>query len=92
VKAKKIPKVRGPKAIEEALKAQIISQTEYDLISEAERLRLDAVQVDEFMEAEYLPGVYESGKPAVQPMETGKWAPAKGGGENTMKSGAFKTH
>lgn len=77
IKEKRMPKRKGPKAIEEALKANIITREEYDLISEAERLRLDAIQVDEFFESEYLPSTHVSSQPAVRPFETGKWAAGK---------------
>ncbi len=91
IRAKKMPKVKGPKAIEEALKHNVISRAEYDLISESEKFRLDAIQVDDFTEAEYLPGTYQSTKPAVQPFETGKWAKGKTP-EPTMRDGSFKAH
>lgn len=41
---------------EDALKASVITQAEYDLIKRAEALRYDAIQVDEYTEEEYLPG------------------------------------
>lgn len=90
VKAKRIPKVKGPRAIEEALKAQVITQGEYDLITEAERLRLDAIQVDEFTEAEFVPASYKHDKAVVRPFETGKWA-APHGSDSSKKSGTDKT-
>jgi acyl-CoA dehydrogenase len=91
IKAKRMPKRKGIRAIEEAHKANIITREEYDLISEAERLRLDAIQVDEFFEHEYVPGDYDGGKPMVPPFETGKWATGKTT-EATPMAGRFKAH
>jgi acyl-CoA dehydrogenase len=54
VKSKKIPKVKGPKLIEEALKAGIITEVEAANLKKAEELRLDAIQVDDFSQEEYL--------------------------------------
>lgn len=74
VKQKRMAKLKGAKAIEEALKLNIISKEEHAVISEAEVLRNDAIQVDEFFEQEYVPGQYQTKKPTVRPFETGKWS------------------
>ncbi|MGE0762146.1 MAG: acyl-CoA dehydrogenase [Bdellovibrionales bacterium] len=78
IKAKRMPKKKGPAAIEEALKANVITRDEYTMISEAEKMRFEAIQVDEFSETEYVPGTYQPKHQPVKPFETGKWA--KGGG------------
>ncbi len=54
VKSKKIPKVKGPKLIEEALKAGIISEVEAANLKKAEELRYEAITVDSFTQEEYL--------------------------------------
>ncbi len=74
IKAKKMPKVKGPKAIEEALKANVINNQEFASLSETEKLRLDAIEVDEFYEREYVPGQYQANRSAVKPFETGAWS------------------
>lgn len=53
VRQKKIPKVKGPAMYQEALKAGIINQTEFDMLAHSEKLRWDAIQVDEFTLEEY---------------------------------------
>lgn len=54
VRAKTLPKVKGPKLYNSALEAGVISQDEYAQIAKAEELRLDAIQVDDFRLDEYL--------------------------------------
>jgi len=54
LKSKKIPKVKGPKLVEEALKAGVISEMEAANLKKAEELRLDAITVDDFSQAEYV--------------------------------------
>jgi acyl-CoA dehydrogenase len=53
VKAKKLPKIKGPKLIEEALAKGVITQVERADLLKAEELRNDAIQVDDFSEQEY---------------------------------------
>lgn len=84
IKSKAMPKKKGNAAIEEALKMNVITKAEYDLLSDAERLRLDAIQVDEFFERDYVPGSYQSHKPGVKPFETGNWATNKVSGTGTL--------
>ncbi len=55
VKAKTLKK-KSKTLYEDALKASIISQDEFDLIKRAEALRYDAIQVDDFTEEEYVAG------------------------------------
>ena len=55
VKAKTLKK-KSPTLLQDALNAGVITQAEYKLIAEAEMLRLDAIQVDDFDEEEYLSG------------------------------------
>lgn len=54
-KAKKLNK-KSKTLLADALKAGVITSDEHALISEAERLRTDAIQVDDFSEEEYLSG------------------------------------
>lgn len=54
LKEKKIPKVKGPKLVEEALKAGVISEVEAANLKKAEELRFDAITVDSFTQEEYL--------------------------------------
>lgn len=54
IKAKQIPKIKGERAYDEALKAQIITQQEYDQVKEAAKLRWDSIQVDDFSQEEYV--------------------------------------
>ncbi len=44
---------RGLASWEESLKAQVISNDEFKLLSEADKVRYDAILVDDFSEAEY---------------------------------------
>ncbi|MCB0367693.1 MAG: acyl-CoA dehydrogenase [Bdellovibrionaceae bacterium] len=54
VKAKKLPRKKPMSfLVEEARKQGIIDQAEYQLIKEAERLRLDYIQVDDFSDEEF---------------------------------------
>lgn len=53
VKSGKMQKIKGPKAYSAALDAGIITKSEFEAITQAEILRLDAVQVDDFSQAEY---------------------------------------
>ncbi len=54
LKEKKLPKVKGMKLVEEALKASVITQEEAVNLKKAEELRLDAIAVDDFSQEEYL--------------------------------------
>ncbi|MFO1518822.1 MAG: acyl-CoA dehydrogenase [bacterium] len=54
VKSRKLPKMKGAKLVEEALKTGIISEVEAANLKKAEELRLDAIQVDDFSQEEYL--------------------------------------
>jgi acyl-CoA dehydrogenase len=53
--AKKLNK-KSKTLLADALKANIITQDEFNLIAEAERLRFDAIQVDDYSEEEYVTG------------------------------------
>jgi acyl-CoA dehydrogenase len=53
VKARKIPKIKGPKLYEEALSKGVISKEEFDLLAKSEEMRWDAIQVDEFTLEQY---------------------------------------
>jgi acyl-CoA dehydrogenase len=55
-KAKKLKK-KSPTLLADALQAGIITQSEHALIAEAERLRLDAIQVDDYSQEEYVTGI-----------------------------------
>jgi acyl-CoA dehydrogenase len=69
LKEKKIPKVKGPKLIEEALKAGIITMVESENLKKAETMRLDAITVDDFSQEEYLghsAGIIETVKHALK--------------------------
>lgn len=54
VRSKQLPKVKGAALYEEALKKNVITQPEYAMLAEAEKLRWDAIQVDEFTLEDYL--------------------------------------
>lgn len=53
VQARKLSK-KSKTLLDDALKANIITSQEHVLLTEAERLRLDAIQVDDFSQDEYL--------------------------------------
>ena len=55
VRAKTLKK-KSPTLLQDALAAGIITPVEHKLIAEAEALRLDAIQVDDFDQEEYLAG------------------------------------
>jgi acyl-CoA dehydrogenase len=54
VRAKQLPKIKGAALFQEALKKGVISQPEFDRLAEAEKLRWETIQVDEFTLEEYL--------------------------------------
>ena len=54
IKAKKMAKVKGPRAIEVAENEGVITAQEAKTMREAEELRWDAIQVDHFSQEEYL--------------------------------------
>lgn len=54
IKEKRLPKIKGPKIIQEALKLNIITEVEAANLKKAEELRLDAIKVDDFSQEEYL--------------------------------------
>lgn len=55
VKNKQLPRKKGMVALlDEALAKGVIDQRESELVREAERLRLDYIQVDDFSEGEYV--------------------------------------
>lgn len=54
VKSKQIKREKGPGQLKIALDAKVINQEEYDTLVKAEKMRLDAVQVDDFSQEEYL--------------------------------------
>lgn len=53
---KKVLNKKSKTLLEDAVKANVITQAEFNSIAEAERLRLDAVQVDDFSQDEYVAG------------------------------------
>jgi acyl-CoA dehydrogenase len=53
VRAKLLPKMKGAALYEEALKKNVITQVEFNVLAESEKLRWDAIQVDEFTLEEY---------------------------------------
>jgi acyl-CoA dehydrogenase len=53
VRAKQLPKMKGAALYQEALAKGVITQSEFDRLAEAEKLRWDAIQVDEFTLEEY---------------------------------------
>jgi acyl-CoA dehydrogenase len=56
VKTKQLPKLKGAKLVEEALKAGVISEVEAANLKRAEELRLDTITVDDFSPEEYHSG------------------------------------
>ena len=54
VKAKLIPKLRGAEAAKAALDKNIITQDEFNELANADQLRWEAIQVDDFTEDEYV--------------------------------------
>lgn len=54
VRDKKIPKIKSDKVYDEALKAGVLTQSEFDQIKKAAELRWDAIQVDDFTQQEYV--------------------------------------
>lgn len=53
IKSGSIPKKKGKPAWDDALAKKIISDEEYRLLSEADKVRFDAILVDDFNEEEY---------------------------------------
>lgn len=69
IKTKQLPKKPVAMVLDEALGKGIVNKEEFSVMSEAERLRYDAIQVDDFSEEEYLPGG-RKGAPASQGSQT----------------------
>lgn len=59
VRAKTLKK-RSPTLLQDALQAGVISATEHKLLAEAEALRWDAIQVDDFDQEEYVSGLIKN--------------------------------
>jgi acyl-CoA dehydrogenase len=53
VRAKQLPKIKGVKLYEEALAKNVITQAEFEMLAQSEKLRWNAIQVDEFTLEEY---------------------------------------
>lgn len=53
IKSGSIPKKKGPASWDDALAKKIISEEEYKLLSEADKVRYDAILVDDYSEQEY---------------------------------------
>lgn len=53
VKAKVIKKAKGAALTKSALEANVITQAEFELLTQADKMRLDAIQVDDFSQEEY---------------------------------------
>lgn len=53
IKAGSIPKKKGKASWDEALAKKIINDEEYRLLSEADKIRFDAILVDDYSESEY---------------------------------------
>lgn len=56
MRKKELPKAPLDLILDEAFEKKLISKDEYELIKEAEEKRMDAIQVDDFTDEEYLPG------------------------------------
>jgi acyl-CoA dehydrogenase len=54
IKAKKMPKVKGPKIVEVAIQNGVITAEEAQAMKRAEDLRLEAITVDDFSQEEFL--------------------------------------
>jgi acyl-CoA dehydrogenase len=53
IRDQKIPKKKGLEALDEAKKAGVITAEEYALVKESSAIRADAIQVDDFSEADF---------------------------------------
>lgn len=54
IKAKKMPKIKGPQAVEAAVQNGVITAEEAKALERADALRLEAITVDDFSPEEYL--------------------------------------
>lgn len=54
IKEKRLPKLKGPQLLDEALKANVITPAEAENLKKADAMRLDAIAVDDFSQDEYL--------------------------------------
>ena len=54
IRAKTIPKIKGPAAAQAALEKNIITKAEFDDLQKAEEMRISAIQVDDFSQEEYI--------------------------------------
>ncbi len=70
IKAKKIPRIKGPKVIAAALEAGVITKAESEALVQAEILRLDAIQVDDFTQEEYLTHSSHQNSSRVSPLQS----------------------
>lgn len=67
VKKKQLPKKPNIAALQEAVRKGILTQEEFSVLDEAERLRLDAIQVDDFTQEDYTPGGAANKKTETKP-------------------------
>ena len=65
IKSKTIPRAKGAAAAKSALEAKVINQTEFDELAAAEKMRMEAIQVDDFSQSEYLGHKSEGVAPSV---------------------------
>jgi acyl-CoA dehydrogenase len=68
IHARKLNK-KSKTLLDDAVKAGVITTQEHTLIAEAEKLRWDAIQVDEFTQEDYVAGVAKT--TSVQPLKLG---------------------
>ncbi|MGZ3685667.1 MAG: acyl-CoA dehydrogenase domain-containing protein, partial [Bdellovibrionota bacterium] len=53
VRSKKLPRLKGATLYDEALKQNVITKQEFDVLALAEKVRWEMIQVDEFTLDEY---------------------------------------
>lgn len=73
IRAKVMPKARGPAAVQAAMEKGVITQEEYNDLVKADEMRFAAIQVDDFTEEEY---VKHSGPRTMQASPSPAPAPA----------------
>ncbi len=54
VKSNAIPKAKGAALVKSALDAKVITQEEFNTLTQAEKMRYEAIQVDDFSQEEYV--------------------------------------
>ena len=90
IRAKQLPRKKIPLLVDDALAKGVITKEDHQMLQDAEEVRWDAVQVDDFTQDEYFKGLRGDaemeGAPNVRRQVTGG-----GGNGSSLRTGGPKT-